>query len=80
MSNQAPIFEETVRNYLNQVAQIDRTRIAETLGLRVEQGEVFIPFFGRVYRVSPSGMSGDYRLAADRLTRSEAGLTQRSVM
>jgi hypothetical protein len=53
MSNQAPIFEETVRNYLSEVVQADRTRMAETLGLRVEQGEVFIPFFGRVYRVSP---------------------------
>lgn len=56
MSNQAPIFEETVRNYLIQVAQLDLARIAEPLGLRVEQGEVLIPFFGRVYRVSPRGI------------------------
>ncbi len=56
MSNQAPIFEETVRNYLNQVAQLDLGRIAELLGLRVEQGEAFIPFFRRVYRVSPRGI------------------------
>jgi hypothetical protein len=56
MSNQAPIFEETVRNYLNQVARIDPVRIAESLGLRVEQGEVLIPFFGRFYRVSPRGI------------------------
>jgi hypothetical protein len=52
MSNQAPIFEETLRNYLNQVAQLDLTRMAKPLGIRVEQGEAFIPFFGRVYRVS----------------------------
>ena len=32
MINQAPIFEETVRNYLDQVAQIDLAGIAETLG------------------------------------------------
>jgi hypothetical protein len=56
MSNQAPIFEETVRNYLAQVAQIDLAGIAETLAIRVEGGEAFIPFLGRAYRVSFSGV------------------------
>jgi hypothetical protein len=56
MSNPAPIFEETVRNYLNQVAQIDLAGIAESLAIIVEQGAALIPFLGKTYRVSPSGV------------------------
>ena len=54
MSGKAPIFEETVRNYLAQVAQIDLAGIAETLAITVEQGEALIPFLGKTYRVSSS--------------------------
>ena len=56
MSNPAPIFEETVRNYLAQVAQIDLVEVSETLAIRVERGVAFIPFLGRTHRVSPSGV------------------------
>jgi hypothetical protein len=56
MSNQAPIFEETVRDYLAQVAQLDLAGIAETLAIMVEKEEAFIPFFGKTYRVSASGV------------------------
>ena len=56
MSEKAPIFEETLRNYLAQVAQIDLTGIAQTLAISVEQGEAVIPFLGKTYRVSPSGV------------------------
>ena len=59
MSDQAPIFEETVRNYLAQVAQIDLAGIAETLAITVEQGEALIPFLGKTYRVSSSGVFDD---------------------
>lgn len=59
MSGKAPIFEETVRNYLAQVAQIDLAGIAETLGITVEQGEAMIPFLGKTYRVSSSGVFDD---------------------
>ncbi len=59
MSGKAPIFEETVRNYLAQVAQIDLAGIAETLAITVEQGEALIPFLGKTYRVSSSGVFDD---------------------
>ena len=59
MSAKAPIFEETVRNYLAQVAQIHLAGIAETLAVTVEQGEALIPFFGKTYRVSGSGVFDD---------------------
>jgi hypothetical protein len=56
MSGKAPIFEETVRNYLAQVAQIDLAGIAETLAITVEQGKALIPFLGKTYRVSSRGV------------------------
>jgi hypothetical protein len=59
MSGKAPIFEETVRNYLAQVTQIDLAGIAETLAITVEQGEALIPFLGKTYRVSSSGVFDD---------------------
>jgi len=59
MSGKAPIFEETVRNYLAQVAQIDLAGIAETLAITAEQGEALIPFLGKTYRVSSSGVFDD---------------------
>ena len=59
MSSTAPIFEETVRNYLAQVAQLDLAGIAQTLAITVEQGEALIPFLGKTYRVSSSGVFDD---------------------
>jgi hypothetical protein len=59
MSSQAPIFEETVRDYLAQVARIELALIAETLAITVAQGEALIPFLGKTYRVSPSGVFDD---------------------
>ena len=59
MSNQAPIFEETVRNYLAQVAQINLAGIAQTLAITVEPGEALIPLLGKTYRVSSTGVFDD---------------------
>jgi hypothetical protein len=56
MSEKAPIFAETLRNYLAQVAQIDPGGIADTLDITVEQGGAVIPFLGKTYRVSGSGV------------------------
>jgi hypothetical protein len=56
MSGKALIFEETVRNYLAQVAQIDPAGIADTLAISVKQREAVIPFLGKTYRVSRAGV------------------------
>jgi hypothetical protein len=56
MSGKAPIFEETLRNYLAQVAQIDPGGIADTLDITLEQGGAVIPLLGRTYRVSAAGV------------------------
>jgi putative pyruvate formate lyase activating enzyme len=59
MSEKAPIFEETLRNYLAQVAQIDPAGIAETLAISVARDEAVIHFLGKTYRVSPAGVQDE---------------------
>lgn len=56
MSDSAPIFEETIRQYLDQLARTDMTGMGETLGITLEGKEAMVPFFGRTYRVSPIGV------------------------
>ncbi|MBI5584467.1 MAG: DUF3786 domain-containing protein [Deltaproteobacteria bacterium] len=56
MSEKAPVFEETLRNYLAQVARIDPAEIADTLAISMEQGAALIPFLGQTYRVSRTGV------------------------
>jgi len=96
MSGKAPIFEETVRNYLAQVALIDLAGISETLGITIEPGGALIPFLGITYRVSSSGVFDDSGLEPIHAIRMEclaiigwlladslaqaAGLGTRSVM
>jgi hypothetical protein len=66
MSLKSPIFEETYKNYLAQVAGIDLASRAPTLEIRLENGEALIPLFGNIYRVSsrgvfdPSGLEPDH--------------------
>jgi hypothetical protein len=59
MIEKAPIFEETLQNYLAQVARIDPAGVADTLAITVEEGEAVIPFLGKTYRVSPVGVRDD---------------------
>lgn len=52
------VFEETYKNYLAQIAELDFARIAERLGAEVTGDELIIPFFGIPHRVSTQGLSG----------------------
>jgi len=56
MSLKSPIFEETYKNYLAQVAGIDLSSRAATLGIRLENEKALILLFGKPYRVSPLGV------------------------
>jgi hypothetical protein len=56
MSEKAAIFEETYKNYLAQVGEINLTLTAQSLGLAVSGKEAEIPFFGKAYRVSSRGV------------------------
>lgn len=56
MSEKASIFEETYKNYLSQVGEIDLFLTAEKLGITVAGDEAEIPFFGKPFRVSSRGV------------------------
>jgi hypothetical protein len=56
MTTKSPIFEETYKNYLAQVAGIDIPSRTKLLGIGLKEGEALIPLFGKIYRVSPLGI------------------------
>ena len=56
MTIKSPIFEETYKNYLAQLAGIDFLSRAKTLGITIQDGEALIPFLRTPYRVSPNGV------------------------
>jgi hypothetical protein len=56
MTIKSPIFEETTKNYLAQLAGIDFLSRAKTLSITIQDGEALIPFLGKTYRVSPNGV------------------------
>jgi hypothetical protein len=56
MTTKAPIFEETTKNYLAQLAGIDFLSRAKTLGITIQDGEALIPCLETTYRVSPNGV------------------------
>ena len=56
MAVRSSVFEETYRDYLNQVAGLDMAAQAAKLGLEIDAGDVIIPFFGEPHRVSDEGI------------------------
>jgi hypothetical protein len=57
MEKTADVYEATYRNYLSQFGGRYLAGLAHLLGVRVQEKEVFIPLFGRIYRVSKDGIS-----------------------
>lgn len=56
MTLKSPIFEETYKNYLAQVAGIDMPSRTTILRIGLKEEEAFIPLLGKAYRVSPAGV------------------------
>ena len=56
MTVKSPIFEETTKNYLAQLAGIDFLSRAKSLGIGMADGEALIPLLGKTYRVSLKGV------------------------
>jgi hypothetical protein len=56
MIGKSSAFEETYKRYLDQIAEIEVTLLEEKLGVTVENNKVLIPFFGKPYTVSKSGI------------------------
>jgi len=51
------IYEQTYRDYLSRIAEIDLKFIAEKLDLQLSGDAVIIPFFGKPYKVSTEGIA-----------------------
>jgi len=56
MIAKSAVFEETLKNYLDQVGQMELKSLENRLGVAVEKDEVMVPFFGKPYRVSAKGV------------------------
>ncbi len=52
------IYEQTYKDYLTRIAELDFHFLADKLGIQLDGRHVIIPFFGKPYRVSAKGISG----------------------
>ena len=50
------VYEQTYKDYLTQIAELDFKFIAPKLGIEVVGEEVIVPLFGKPYRVSIKGI------------------------
>ena len=56
MIAESPVFKETYKHYLDQVARKEFTSLEKRLGIKAEKDGVMIPFFGKPYIVSAKGI------------------------
>lgn len=52
------VFEETYRNYLAEIGQIDFLAKADSLGVEIDNRALIIPLYNKTYRFSNDGISG----------------------
>ena len=57
MTNKESVFKKTYENYLAQVDEADFNSVKQKLGVEVENNEMIIPLFGKLYNVSGTGIS-----------------------
>ena len=51
------IYEQTYKDYLTRIAELDFQFLADKLGVQLAGQEVIIPFFGKPYRISARGIT-----------------------
>ena len=51
------VYEQTYKDYLSRIAELDFSFIADTLGIKVDGDEAVVPFFGKPYRVSKKAIT-----------------------
>ena len=51
------IYEQTYKNYLSRIVELDLPFLADKLGIQLDGHHVIIPFFGKPYRVSAKGIT-----------------------
>ena len=57
MAEKSQVFDQTYEDYLSQIAGLDFNFIADTLGVKVDGGDVIVPLFGKSYRVSAQSIT-----------------------
>ncbi|NNG01131.1 MAG: DUF3786 domain-containing protein [Desulfobacteraceae bacterium] len=61
MGKRAPVFDEILQDYLSQITiKKDGPRKAAILGIHIEEDNYRIPFFNRVYTLTPTGITDDH--------------------
>ena len=56
MNDKSDVFEKTYKDYLRQLSEIDCHEKADTLGADISGKELIIPFYGKPYTISDSGI------------------------
>src|SRR6056297_500431 len=56
MVESSDVFEKNYQEYDSRLANVNFDAVKDTLGLIVESGKLFIPFFNQRYQVSTSGI------------------------
>lgn len=56
-SEKSSVFKKTYTEYLAQIARLDFSTKQERLGVKLESHEIVVPFFGKSYRFSSSGIA-----------------------
>lgn len=57
MAQKSQVFNQTYADYLTQIAELEFNFIAPTLGAKVDDEAIIIPFFGKPYRLSTRGIT-----------------------
>jgi hypothetical protein len=58
MTTKETVFQRTYEDYVAQLNGIDDECVEQNLGVQVQGNEITIPFFGKPYKVSDSGIAG----------------------
>ena len=51
------VYEQTYKDYLSRIAKLDFRFLADKLGMQVDDQDVIIPFFGKPYKISATGIT-----------------------
>ncbi len=51
------IYDQTYKDYLSRIAELDFPFLADKLDLKIDGQQVAIPFFGKLYRLSAKGIT-----------------------
>jgi hypothetical protein len=51
------IYDQTYKDYLSRIAELDFPFIADKLGIKIDGHQVVIQFFGKLYRLSAKGIT-----------------------